>query len=118
MVIVVSLNVLRRFIWDNMYKLFLDDERDPTFKDYDAVVVRTYDEAVEYVTQFGLPSFISFDHDLGKNQKTGFDFAKWLVERDLDRNEMSNDTFSFYVHSQNPIGKANIEGLLLQYLNL
>lgn len=49
--------------------------------------------------------------------KTGMDFAKWLVESDLDHNgSFLAPEFDFYVHSQNPQGKANIEGLLRQYL--
>ena len=71
----------------------------------------------------GFPSFISFDHDLGHEKYTGYDIAKQLVENDMisgdkdsrERYKFSND-FGFYVHSQNPIGKANIEGLLNNYL--
>lgn len=35
-------------------------------------IVRTYDEFVSYITENGLPSYISFDNDLGldKNGKT------------------------------------------------
>jgi len=44
-------------------KMFLDDIRIPK-NDYD-VIVRSYDEAVAFVTNNGIPTFISFDHDLG-----------------------------------------------------
>ena len=71
-----------------------------------------------------LPLIISFDHDLGDETKhTGYDVAKQLVENDIiSGNKESRqsykfcDGFDFYVHSQNPIGKANIEGLLNNYL--
>lgn len=95
------------------YKLFLDDERDPSYKDYDAVVARNYDEFVEFITH-ETPNYISFDHDLGKS-KTGYDAAKWLIEYDLDNDILDRD-FTFYVHSQNPIGKKNIESILTSYL--
>ena len=65
--------------------------------------------------------YISFDHDLGDEDdgETGYDYAKRLVEMDMDTDFPKYkfpDDFSFYVHSQNPIGKANIEGLLNGYL--
>ena len=71
-----------------MYNLFLDDIRDPKnmipgmevlYKDgmlihrnnpdnfyykHDWVVVRSYNEFVDYITKNGLPKLVSFDHDL------------------------------------------------------
>ncbi len=96
------------------WKLFLDDLRFPV--DDDFVIARNFDEAITLVETLGCPIFISFDHDLGDNIPTGFDFAKWLVECDLDKDGLflSKD-FDFYVHSANPVGKENIEGLLNGY---
>lgn len=96
-------------------KIFLDDERFPSseftliarnFVEFNSAIVTSliHQDAIEY---------ISFDHDLGE-LLTGFDCAKRLVELDLDRRILS-PSFSF-VHSQNPIGKANIEGYLNNYL--
>lgn len=62
-----------------------------------------------------MPWFISFDHDLGKFRNTGHDIAKWLVEMDMVELYRFPKDFDYYVHSQNPIGKANIEGLLNGY---
>ena len=56
-------------------RLFLDDVRVPydVFRMYinplyendsDWVIVRNYYEFVNYITKFGRPDFISFDHDL------------------------------------------------------
>ena len=103
-----------------MMKLYLDDVRDLPDESFD--LARSYDEAVNYVKQHGIPTFISFDHDLGvdENEKllpTGFDFAKWLVEMDMDNIYKFPENFSFNVHSANPVGKANIEGYLNNYLN-
>lgn len=61
--------------------------------------------------------FISFDHDLGDGKATGFDIAKHLVERELDGDAIFSKTFTFYVHSQNPVGKSNIESFLKNYLD-
>lgn len=95
-----------------MYKLFLDDKRDPPTDGW--IIVRDFDEFITVIKECGLPDFISFDHDLGCNvdgsiKKTGMDCAKWLVEWLLDQNLTLPD---FVVHSMNPTGKRNIEGLL------
>lgn len=104
------------------YKLYLDDIRVPVhvgsgFKDTPGwLMARTYDEAVNLVQLHGCPIYISFDHDLGdENAKTGYDFAKWLVDQDLDNNIIPTE-FEFNVHSANPVGAANITNLLDAYL--
>ncbi len=88
-----------------MKKLYLDDLR-PTPDGFQRVY--DYNEFIIYFSENGLPDFISFDHDLGLG-KTGYDCAKWLVEYCLD-NKLQLPKFS--VHSQNPVGKENIENLL------
>lgn len=76
--------------------------------------VKTYKEFTQFILENGLPSYISFDHDLGDfdsegNEKTGYDCAKWLVDYCLDNNL---DLPKWYVHSGNIVGKENIEFLL------
>lgn len=120
--------------------LFLDDVRvpydvfrmtlNPLFeKNEDWVVVRNYYEFVNYIIKFGLPDFISFDHDLAfehylsENQseieyeslkeKTGYDASKWLCDYCLDNNLSVPD---YYVHSANPAGKKNIEMYLSNFI--
>lgn len=88
-----------------MLKLYLDDLR-PIPEGF--VGVRSYSEFVIFITQNGLPDYISFDHDLGL-QESGFDCAKWLVNYCLDN---VKPIPKFVVHSQNPVGKQNIESLL------
>ena len=96
------------------YKLFIDDEREPIGGDW--VIARSHWEAIEIIIRRGMPKFISFDHDLGDGP-TGYDFAKWLIETDLDqKGKLISTDFEFYVHSQNPIGKKNIENLFNNYL--
>jgi hypothetical protein len=102
-----------------MRRLFLDDERMPSQADNDMYVVRSYDDAVAYISSFGCPDFISFDHDLGDKDesKTGYALAKWLVYKDLfARGRFIPEGFTFSVHSQNPVGAKNIEAYLTNYL--
>ncbi len=117
-----------------MKYLFLDDERMPRDVTWlliggvgswgaDWQIVRSLEEAKDWVLKNGFPDVISFDHDLGMDHyagdyddgKTGFDFAKWLVEHDMDTHSMP-ENFKFTVHSKNPIGSENIRELLEGYI--
>lgn len=100
-------------------KLYLDDRRPLPDESY--TLVRSYDEAIKFVEDNGIPTFISFDHDLGCDDKgnilkDGYDFAKWLIEMDMDGVHNIPDNFSFFVHSSNPSGKQNIASYLSNYL--
>lgn len=88
-----------------MRRLYLDDLR-PTPERFDRVY--NYEEFVEYLERKGLPDFISFDHDLGEDL-SGYDCAKYLVAYCLEHQRSLPD---YQVHSQNPVGKENIERLL------
>jgi hypothetical protein len=120
-----------------MNKLFLDDIRNPKdcanglvpsklnkmYWDDDWSIVRSYDQFVSWIVKNGLPDFISFDHDLadvhysmdfskfndGGKEKTGYECAKWLVNYCMD---MKLDIPRYIVHSQNPVGKVNIQSYL------
>ena len=71
-----------------------------------------------------MPDAICFDHDLGndeyngldphliENEKTGYDCAKWLVDYCMDH-QLSLPQWN--IQSSNPVGKANINGLLLSF---
>ena len=101
------------------YSLFIDDERKPPYNDgRNWIIARNFDDVMMCFRIHGMPGYISFDHDLGENERTGFDIAKFLVELDMDAEPdfQIPEEFEYYVHSQNPIGKANIEGLLDNYL--
>ena len=93
------------------YTLFLDDLRDTSYVGLlplsSPKIARTYEEAVYIVKNYGLPSFVYFDHDLGE-EKTGYDFAKWLVVYMMDKGLGYPDNFNYYVHSANPVGKEAI----------
>ena len=121
-----------------MIKLFLDDIRNPKdcvnglvpthmnkmFWENDWNIVRSYDEFAKWIVSNGLPDFIAFDHDLADvhytmdfskdngnqgTEKTGYDCAKWLGDFCIQTGEKLPN---FVVHSQNPVGKANIQGYL------
>jgi hypothetical protein len=65
---------------------------------------------------------LSLDHDLGPAPlETGYDLVKWFTEFILDITENGNreldpdielvNLVEVHVHSANPVGKKNIEGL-------
>lgn len=103
-----------------MYNLFLDDIRTPEMVYSKTIVfqhiVRSYDEFVRCITDNGLPSFASFDNDLGEDENhsllpDGYACAKWLVyESGIDISD-----FNFKVHSANPVAKQQIISLLDNY---
>lgn len=97
--------------------LYIDDLRNPkTNRDW--TVVRSFEEAVEFMEKSGCPNYISFDHDLGDvGTKTGKDIANWLVEKEqILEGRFIPEDFEFNVHSANPVGAENIAGLLKRYL--
>jgi hypothetical protein len=91
------------------FALFLDDERIPVDDGRNWVIARSSSEALEIIHSRGWPEHISFDHDLG-GEDTAMVFVRWLVGKCLD--EGISLPFTWFVHSQNPIGRENIEGIL------
>ncbi|MFA7408275.1 MAG: cyclic-phosphate processing receiver domain-containing protein [Anaerolineaceae bacterium] len=112
---------------------------DPEIRDFE--VARNISHVVELLAFHGsMPDFISFDHDLGDHTASGAQIAKFLIALDmadqhdlyfygsevkqeflkiLDDNRSKfrfSSDFKFVVHSQNPVGKQNIEGILRGYL--
>ena len=105
----------------------------PIGRDVKVVWVKTYFEFVKWIKENGLPDAICFDHDLGKNtekellaagyskkearklkkeEKTGYDCAKWLVEYCLDR---GRKVPAWGLQTSNPAGRDNIDALLKNY---
>jgi hypothetical protein len=116
--------------------LFLDDFRIPWdafayTKDVSYLkekweIVRSYDEFVKYLNDNGLPSLVSFDHDLCDQhynpnippeeyrEKTGYEAAKFLVEYHM--NNPSQVFPKFLIHTQNTRGGENIYYYIKSYL--
>ena len=99
------------------FVMFLDDERFPPDDGQNWVIARSHKEAQEAVIEHEcIPSFISFDHDLGE-EKTGLDVAHLIANLDSFSSVYSiPDDFSWYVHSQNPVGRDNINMFLKGYM--
>lgn len=98
------------------YRLFLDDERkvEDVYEDpSDFITARSFEEFKDVIRERGLPTFISFDHDLGADEEgrilpSGYDAAKWLVyDMELDISDMAYKT-----HSSNIQTRDQINGLL------
>jgi|ERR1035437_1143634 hypothetical protein len=104
-------------------RAYLDDIREkPSSFD---ILWRSYEEAIGYCLENGVPLYISFDHDLGYGNiadgeifgKTGMDFIKWLVEQDINMNgKFIPACFDYDIHSANPVGAENMDRYLIQYL--
>jgi len=129
---------------DKKYYLFLDDVRYPEknceymnnkiYTDLDWVIVRNYNQFVDYVTENGLPEIVTFDHDLAEphyhesmykdgkvymqyletiSEKTGYECVKWMADYCIDKNLKFP---KWYLHTMNPVGKQNMEGYILNFL--
>ena len=112
--------------------LYLDDVRTPIENLPNAepwVVVRNYDEFVDYIEANGIPDVVSFDHDLAKEhmndyydqmlkegyqtpdyasykEKTGLDCARYLITYSIKTNTPIK---SCVVHSHKPVRSMNIK---------
>ena len=112
------------------WALFLDDYRfpeDTKTRRSDWMIARSYDDAVNLVTEYGPPVFISFDHDLADEhyksfeagaaaEKTGYQFAKWFCSYITENDLVLSDNFGYYVHSMNPVGAKNIDDYMKWFL--
>lgn len=112
------------------WALFLDDLRDigddarKQAKELGLKIklARNNEEAKTLCNKLGMPQHIFFDHDLGGDERA-IDFAKWLIDCDLDAPRVSHgdrirlpDNFTYTIHSANPVGAENIKGLIDSYL--
>jgi len=91
-----------------MYKLFIDDIRDPyiLYKEDDWVIAKTYDEAINIILENGAPLEISFDNDLGNNSGgDGYDILKWIIY------ETNYVIPCIRIHSDNIVASEQIYGL-------
>ena len=96
--------------------VYLDDLRNPP-AGQEWVVIRSSADAIEFVKNNGMPAYWSFDHDLGGDDTTMV-FLKWLIEYDIDNSGMIIPAdFSYNIHSANPVGVKNIDGILQSYLS-
>ena len=113
----------KRLLWlddirnpmDGVWVDWLDENTKDDF-DYDITWVKSGEEFVEYITEYGLPDLVCFDHDLGEEDgKTldGYDCAKWLVDYCVDNDEALP---RWLIQSANPVGAKNINNYLQNFL--
>lgn len=128
----------KNLLWLDDYRNPFDKDVDwlifsPIGRNVDIVWVKSYYEFTEWIIKNGLPDGICFDHDLGdivylearankitknkakelkKQEKTGYDCAKWLIEYCYDNKKKIPN---WNVHSANPVGKININQLLEKF---
>lgn len=109
------------------WQLFIDDERNPMdvkwgtwedqalYRDGEWIIARDWNEVLELVVSIGFPQMISFDHDLGDSQKTGYEIAQLLSFMVMDGVKLPQD-FQFRVHSKNPVGAENIRSYMNSFM--
>jgi len=98
---------------------FLDDEREPVLRpDRHWVIFRTGEAMVETIRRFGLPDGISLDHDLGDGRMDGQQTARALVNLALDGALVVDQGFTYVLHSQNPVGWANMASTMDDLLKI
>ena len=95
-------------------QIFLDDERSPPTGDWHAVR-----DATAFLAAIRLyrPTIIAFDHDLGSD---GAGFAlpngqhcmHLLIDEAMDHPAAFDHLRLVILHSANPVGRANMRGLL------
>lgn len=74
------------------------------------VWVQSYQEAIDFLEKEWSDA-ICLDHDLGE-EKSGYDIAKYIVYRCFDEYK---ELPLFVSQSANPVGRANILGILNNY---
>lgn len=129
----------KRLLWLDDVRNPMEDDWlvfSPISEPYDFFWVKNYEEFCAWIKTNGLPDGIAFDHDLGpnqyapksvwnnkedydnwsndtlKNEKTGLDCAKFLIEYCINHDLKLP---KFNSHSANPYGKENILSLLNNY---
>lgn len=105
---------------DPSFHLFLDDTRVPQDVTWIRLptlvpwtVVRNYEQFKNKILEKGIPKFISFDHDLGEKEASGYDCVNWFIHEVLLNNNIQFPEYT--VHSMNPIGAENIKELISSY---
>ena len=98
--------------------LYVDDIRDlpVCYEGWD--IARTYEEAIVLLTAHKYDR-VSLDHDIASwddtgREMTGYDIALWLADRKFHGEYVPPH---LCVHSANPVGVKNIQGVIDRYLS-
>lgn len=85
-------------------RIYLDDIREPKTSGW--TIVRTANEAINLIKKYRNEiTEISFDHDLGDDEMTGYDVAKWIEAECF----FGMKCPKWNIHSANPVGAKNIK---------
>lgn len=89
------------------WKLWLDDQHDDPEAPFrhppdDFIASKSSTDAICLTKLFGIPEFISFDHDLGDGDDAMV-YINWLTDHLYD-----SVVPEYAVHSANPVGRDNI----------
>ena len=111
------------------WNLFIDDERAPlditwgsvteqsAYRDKEWFIARDWSDVLNLVKAFGIPSLISFDHDLGDNTEyNGYEISQKITDIILDGEYKLPHDFQFMVHSKNPVGAENIRSYMNNFM--
>ena len=101
--------------------IFIDDIRYPSYIKHklnllypiDWVVIRSYNDFVNILKTDIKIDIISFDHDLDSLEYTGMDCLRLLINYFIEKGLKFPD---WYVHTSNTVGRANLIGLIKNYL--
>ena len=99
-------------------KIYIDDLRDPSVEEFDYIIINSHVFRAllsKISSEDTKISYISFDHDLGEDEPSGYDLCKYLVQADQTFDVLDKD-FTFNVHSANPVGAENITEYMNNYL--
>ena len=77
-------------------------------------VARTSKEAIDLLEKFGLPTFVSFDHDLGGDD-TGMKVMWHMIYGDMDGKWNISSISQVQIHTANIVGRKNLQGLWSSY---
>ena len=95
-----------------MYKMYIDDERDPV-GEYD-IICRTPDEAIKAFRKRykagGRHFFLEMDYDSGTNET--FDKVLKIIESYVHLGKMKDLDIDAHIHSGNTVGRENIRRII------
>ena len=98
-----------------MYKMFIDDERNPVGK-YD-IICRTPDEAIKAIRkQYKLGErhyFLEMDHDSGNKDQGDFINVLKNIESYVRLGKMSDLDIDIHFHSGNSVGINNMRQIVM-----
>lgn len=98
------------------YYIWLDDDDTRKQPEFDHLHFHSVNEVKYFIENHKGIYVLDLDHDLGEYACDGGDAIKliyWLIENGY--NENTNYTFSFNLHTMNPVGRENMKSMIERY---